>query len=341
MRKYSLLLVIIFSFLLSSLSFADSCPYCGMSYGDPAPGDESRVYALRADHEASCSSNPANSSSGGDYSYSSGSSSGWTYQDQRRYEEDERRIAEQAELERKRVEEEKRKKRLANEAEEDEITEAELAHRFEVEKDDLRDALKGKSGEELTMKSSDTSRGSGELEIKDYKTEIKRQEDYYKSIKVEKVPSPVVTYGGDQRRVISDEETRLEKIRKEWDKINIYEKMKYYGSIAINKINETKKNIVEWCKSRSLDETFNRIPFAGELKSIGEKAKGLYTSMKDLAVGIFSGTSSKLNEGIKDLGSDRIQRGSDDDRYSDKIGEDAKRKAGEMASDEVKGKGSF
>ena len=34
--------------------FAASCPYCGQQYGDPMPGDEARVYALRAQHESSC-----------------------------------------------------------------------------------------------------------------------------------------------------------------------------------------------------------------------------------------------------------------------------------------------
>lgn len=38
-----------------AIALADSCPYCGRVYGDPAPGDESRVYALRANHEANCS----------------------------------------------------------------------------------------------------------------------------------------------------------------------------------------------------------------------------------------------------------------------------------------------
>ncbi|MFH2144829.1 MAG: DUF1659 domain-containing protein [Candidatus Omnitrophota bacterium] len=35
-------------------AFAASCPYCGQQYGDPMPGDEARVYALRAQHESSC-----------------------------------------------------------------------------------------------------------------------------------------------------------------------------------------------------------------------------------------------------------------------------------------------
>ena len=42
-------------FLLSAaVALAASCPYCGQVYGEPAPGDEARVYALRAEHEANC-----------------------------------------------------------------------------------------------------------------------------------------------------------------------------------------------------------------------------------------------------------------------------------------------
>ncbi len=46
------------AFLQSAM--AASCPYCGRVYGDPAPGDEARVYALRAEHEANCPSRPRN-----------------------------------------------------------------------------------------------------------------------------------------------------------------------------------------------------------------------------------------------------------------------------------------
>ncbi len=42
------------------IAMAASCPYCGRTYGEPAPGDEARVYALRAEHEANCPSRPRN-----------------------------------------------------------------------------------------------------------------------------------------------------------------------------------------------------------------------------------------------------------------------------------------
>lgn len=48
--------------LTGSVALADSCPYCGQVYGDPMPGDEARVYALRQEHEANC---PYRSQGGG------------------------------------------------------------------------------------------------------------------------------------------------------------------------------------------------------------------------------------------------------------------------------------
>ena len=51
-------LIVLFLAFTMSVSYADSCPYCGMPYGEPWPGDEERVYALRADHEANCPSRP-------------------------------------------------------------------------------------------------------------------------------------------------------------------------------------------------------------------------------------------------------------------------------------------
>lgn len=49
----------------ASPAFAASCPYCGQTYGAAAPGDQARVNALRAAHEASCPSRPGISSGGG------------------------------------------------------------------------------------------------------------------------------------------------------------------------------------------------------------------------------------------------------------------------------------
>lgn len=53
--------------LTGSVAMADSCPYCGQYYGEPMPGDEARVYALRQAHEASCPSRPQGGGGGGTY----------------------------------------------------------------------------------------------------------------------------------------------------------------------------------------------------------------------------------------------------------------------------------
>lgn len=53
--------------LTGSVAMADSCPYCGQYYGEPMPGDEARVYALRRAHEASCPSRPQGGGGGGNY----------------------------------------------------------------------------------------------------------------------------------------------------------------------------------------------------------------------------------------------------------------------------------
>lgn len=48
---------------------AASCPYCGQTYGAARPGDEARINALRAAHEASCPSRPKSSSGRGSGSF--------------------------------------------------------------------------------------------------------------------------------------------------------------------------------------------------------------------------------------------------------------------------------
>jgi len=50
---------------LDAVAFADSCPCCGQVYGDPAPGDQARVYNLRRQHEAQCCPNQSGGRSGG------------------------------------------------------------------------------------------------------------------------------------------------------------------------------------------------------------------------------------------------------------------------------------
>ena len=50
----SLLLSILVLLLFSTELLAASCPYCSKVYGESAPGDEARVYALRREHERTC-----------------------------------------------------------------------------------------------------------------------------------------------------------------------------------------------------------------------------------------------------------------------------------------------
>ncbi|MBI4971573.1 MAG: hypothetical protein HZC17_07030 [Candidatus Omnitrophica bacterium] len=134
--------------LAVQLAWADSCPYCGQEYGDAAPGDESRVAALRANHEASCS---ARSSGGSGYGASSGGGTRWTKQDQWEYEQ--MLLAEQ---ERQRqIAEQKRKERLKREAEERAENEAKKLE-WEQKKTELSTMLKGASpsGTETDLKTA-------------------------------------------------------------------------------------------------------------------------------------------------------------------------------------------
>ncbi|HTL70973.1 MAG TPA: hypothetical protein VL404_06750 [Candidatus Eisenbacteria bacterium] len=115
-------------------AWADRCPYCGQEYGDAAPGDEARVYALRAEHEASCPYR--NSGSGG--GAASGGSPRWTRQDQIEYE---RELAIEQERQRQ-IAEEKRKLKIRQEAAERAENEARRL-RWEEKKKSLASMLKG------------------------------------------------------------------------------------------------------------------------------------------------------------------------------------------------------
>lgn len=62
MRIKSCFLTVILSTALVLVAagrvLAESCPYCGRTYGAAAPGDEARVDALRREHERTCPSRP-------------------------------------------------------------------------------------------------------------------------------------------------------------------------------------------------------------------------------------------------------------------------------------------
>ena len=117
-------------------AIADSCPCCGQSYGAAAPGDEARVNALRAAHEASCCS-----SSGG----RNGGSSGSYQQPSIDWGEIQRR----QEAERKRLEQERQRKDAEQEAMR---REAEAKENFEKSKQKTMDLMKGTGSDILTIK---------------------------------------------------------------------------------------------------------------------------------------------------------------------------------------------
>lgn len=57
MRMFAVFILMIFvAMAVTDVAFADSCPYCGMPYGEGAPGDEAYIASIRAEHEANCPS---------------------------------------------------------------------------------------------------------------------------------------------------------------------------------------------------------------------------------------------------------------------------------------------
>ena len=148
--KFVFLSVALGIFLTASAAFADSCPYCGQDYGDPMPGDEARVYALRREHEeAMCPMRPR------EIKNDSGFDNSWAAQQQQWVAQQERIRSEQEQAGRRRIEEEARK---SAEAQRKRVE-------WEKKKTDLMAALKGAvpgdvqlktDGEEIELKPKDT-----------------------------------------------------------------------------------------------------------------------------------------------------------------------------------------
>jgi len=141
-RSVQIMSILVLSFH-GGFVFADSCPYCGQEYGEPMPGDESRVYALRRKHEASCLSRPVQSSNSG---YRENVQTNYANDHSARGRQDEflrqRSIIEKQEAERRMSERERIEKERKVRTEEQEKIEKE---KFNKKKSELVSSLKGVS----------------------------------------------------------------------------------------------------------------------------------------------------------------------------------------------------
>lgn len=199
----------------------------------------------------------------------------------------------------------------------------ERARRQEVDERRKKEFKKGKK--DLTGSLKDGR--SGKLRL---------QEDYYKTLKTGDVP--LRTNSG---RSISKQELRQEKIGQTMKDMN-----KKRGSIseANSKfwagVSEKKKNIVDWIKMRTFDETFNQIPIVSRVRSIQTKSQGWYKGIKELFLGVYEDGMGAFGRGARELGTDDPYYGISDYDHEE-TGNKARERAGEMVSSELEGKGTF
>lgn len=358
MKRKTALLCLIFLSALALTAEADSCPYCGKSYGDAAPGDESRVYALRSAHEASCGA-----SSSGSSSYGGGGYSNWEYQQQlqqqRIWEEQERIRQEQ---ERIRREQERRRKRLETEAAAEKAREEEMRREWDAKKTGLSRSLKGVSTGKLTMKTSVAGggvklrpKGSDTLNVKikkdaaetaaptepaasdeDLFMQASKMEEYYKTLKVVDVPLPSNSGSKVTRRELVEE--GLSEISDEADRAR--DSAKSGIGKSVDWVIRKKREAVDWVYQRTFDETFNQIPIVRGLRSFTQKTGTWYKGMREISVGIFEHDMDMIRRGIAETGNGVIYTDGGDDG-AEWIGSKTRERAGKMASDELEGKGIF
>ena len=161
-------LLFISLFLNTNVALADSCPCCGQTYGNPMPGDESRVYQLRRAHEASCcrkASTPI-------------------YQKQPVIDYEAERQRQEAERQRKLQTERQRKQELEEQRKREEQEEKKRQAEFERKKQDTLKSMKGTAKGEPGLKGSDAGslglkgigdKGNTDLGLKgtEYKESVK------------------------------------------------------------------------------------------------------------------------------------------------------------------------
>lgn len=317
-------------FALPATVYADRCPYCGQEYGDPAPGDESRVYELRREHEASCPMRPGASSSGGGSASGSSSSyqSAWQIRQQEVWEEQMRIQAEQERIRQERL------KRMKELAERQRLAREKKKAEFQREKEGLISDLKGGASGGLEFKSAFDAQPEAPLltpeEARDLKDAVaektepaaqpsqKLQEDYYKTLEIKKVPMPgIAVEAPDVKPEIAAPEEKGRK--QEEDRFGTaWEKAK-------EGLEKGREKFKEWAKDFTVDKIIEHFPGASWAKDLKENYEKISKGVKGFVTDLFShGVEKGAGEGIRHLANPN-----DNGRFASEYNEEIEKKAKE------------
>ena len=281
-------------------------------------------YGDAPSYSSSSSSTSYNSSS---TSYNSSSTQTWDnqqyIQQQAAQQEAEKREVEQ--IRRERINNSRQQKKSEREQ-----RRAEEIRRKQEEQDRLQ--------QEKVQKEEDFKKGKEELvsSLKGSGSGRRLQEDYYKTLKIGDVPLRSST-----GRSVTKEELRREKADKVMkDMREKKSRIKDLNSKFWAGVGENKEKLKDWMYLRALDETFNQVPIVSGLRSLQKKTKTWYTSMKELAVGVYEHGMGNFERGVGELGNSTIYHGTGDDGVEE-MGNKTRERAGELAGSEIEGKGSF
>ncbi len=284
-RKILWMTIIIVVIISGKTAFADSCPHCGQGYGDPMPGDETRVYGIRRQHEAECATYYQSSSSP---SYDSGGNSGyapapqrtrdnsWLIERQRKTLEEQRQIMIQleGEEEARKLEEEKRER-------ED----------FQKNKVELQSSLK-------TLKST----SSTSLKTSGFSSNLS-----LKGLKIKEVPLP----SNIESRIIQD------KLKLKATKYESPVKSEVVKEAVLESYKETKQGLADKIKNKMLELSLKPFPGATYVKSLYDKYKSMREEMQSLNVNIFQYAMKGIRDGVTRSASSELSDGGLSEEYEE------------------------
>lgn len=318
-------LAILVCFVIAGIAWADSCPYCGQTYGEGAPGDDAYISSIRSAHEQQCAASNSGSSGGG---YSSGYSS---YNARRAAQEEYEMMLIMQEQERQRLAEEARQKKIQELKLQREEGQAEWDANWQRKKEGLVQSLKGSAGGVSLKGGPGQSPKGAELKLKTSapppppapeipkaapanKSPAPAQgqvSKYYSTLTIPEIPPPDLS--GKNALPPEKMDPISKKIDEKVDAMFAYLNEKApvvleYGSALLKTAKETYREQV-------VDNIYSGLP---QFKWVVDKfsaGKQLYQEQMDLRMDVYTHASKGMEEGVWVLASPKTRDGGFADRY--------------------------
>ncbi len=317
------LLVLFACLMIPAGAWADSCPYCGQTYGEGSGSDSSYISSIRAAHESECAAAHSSSSSSG--GYSTGYSS---YRARRQAQEEYEMMLIMQEQERRRLEEEARQKKIQELKVQREEGQAQWEAGWQEKKESTMQSLKGPGGG-MSLKSGHGQAAQGvELKLKTsgpppeptpapipapVPVPVPTQgsvSKYYNTLTIPEIPPPDLS---GKNAIRPEKKDFVAAVDKKVDATFAY--LNEHAPLVLEYGSAFLKTARETYREQVIDNIYDCFsPFKTAMDKFSE-GKKLYDEQMDLRMDVYTHASKGMEEGIGLLASPRTRDGGFSERY--------------------------